>query len=357
MNADASATRRSSKWLLSPVYDYIFVCGGLVWLLFMAHFWGLGSGTTGSASLLLGLSTIGALVLAEGHTAASFVNALIGKKQVGQHPIVCGKWAVIVFSLMACIGAGWTAAALVLAKIYLLMVPHHFMAQAYGVAKLLCHKHEFKLTEHEDRGMRSVCQMTALLAFARQLGVETPESVFLDQVLPQWNFIPDSILDTLTVLLGVTLFYFLVLVMKRAVCTKSFMPGTSLLTLATGIAAFTMSQEATGIYWLYVSAFYHATQYFAVLLATMKRDVLLKFLGKTALLSAFLYMGVPKIVEQFGGTYAVAAVSLFAVINIYHITIDSVVWGSKKSAPPPSIDTKDAGSQLPQPVLSTASAA
>lgn len=338
-------TALASRWILHPFLDYMLACGGLVWLLFGIHFFFFsGTDKGAAASALLTISSLGSLFLGEGHTAATLVRAY-GKKELRQrHPILT-MWVPIALCLVGAIGATVPAFTPILVKIYLLTVPQHFMAQSYGIARLYLIKHNYQINSCEKLALQMVTQCTIAFAILRQLTYkEWSGTTLLGQPVPFWGPVPALPFQVSQVLLICSLTFFFGLIIYRANKIGRTFPLPALVTLLTGVAAFTMGQAATGIFWLYVSAFFHATQYLVTVIAChlsestsirssserlrslVRNSPATRLLGMILLVSVFIYIGVPRILEQLGCNYSLVFVSIFTTINFHHVLMDRVLW-------------------------------
>lgn len=360
-------TVEPSHWILNPVADILMCCGGVVWMLFAYHYVGLSGSDHGIAAGLITASAIGALFLSEGHTAATLVRAY-GKEELREGLYLFTYAFPLLFAALAFMGTVVPGVAPVLVKLYLLIVPQHFMAQSYGIARLYCAKRKYTLGRYEMFALQVVTWMTIAFATLRQLTYKDwSGTTFLGQEVPMWGPLPEAFCISSQLVLMLAVVAFLFIQANRASREQRFMPLPALLTMATGVAAFTMGQAATGIYWLYVSAFFHATQYLAIVITTHLKETrakesprstpmtvvtalykkpnsptiqqrlenfvtspLFKFCGLILLVSVFLYLGTPRILAEFGFNYSLAAAAIFSCINLHHAMIDSVMWKLRK---------------------------
>lgn len=343
---DQSESTASSKWFVNAPCDYMLVCGGIAWLLFGIHFFilgGTGSGTM--AGTLITASALGSLFLSEGHTAATLVRTYSKPELQKQFPLQT-KWLPLSLIVMAAIGAAIPTFAHVLVKLYLLTVAHHVMAQAYGIARLYCIRHDYQLDKFQLLTLRMVIHGTVAFATLRQLTYKDwSGTTILGLEIPFWGPLPEPCFQFSQGYLLLSVLLFVGSIMKEAYVSGRTFPLPALITVGTGIAAFTMGQSATGIYWLYVSAFFHATQYLMVVIYShwnengLKNEALSKklatltsnsstsrMLGTVLLVSVFMYIGIPRILQHFGCDFTVTAASIFACINLHHVVMDRVLW-------------------------------
>lgn len=333
----------TSKWILNPVLDYLLACGGLAWLLFGLHYFVLAGSTHGlAAQSLLTISSLGALLLGESHTAATLVHTYRSPELRNKFAFYT-KLLPIFFFAIAAAGSFIPGVAAVLVKLYLLIVPHHFMAQSYGIARVYCVKHNYRLQDDERRALILLTWSTTIFAMVRQLTAFEVPQPFLSQAIPQWAILPMPVFELARITLLGSIVMFVAVISLSAVREKRIFPLPALLTMATGITAFSLINSAHGIYWLYVSAFFHATQYFLTVLAShwnkqkivscqsrikslLTNSATTRMLGLTLLVSVFFYIGIPRILEAMGCNFLLVMASVFTVLNFHHTAVDGVIW-------------------------------
>src|SRR5579885_384516 len=119
----AASPAPRSAWIVSPVIDFLFGCGGLVWILFLLHYYFLnGSGTGTIAEALIITSSLGAVCLSETHTAATLVAGFRHAKSPGLLRSALYLMAALSLAL-AVFGIALPGAASILVKVYLLIIP------------------------------------------------------------------------------------------------------------------------------------------------------------------------------------------------------------------------------------------
>ncbi|MBY0550349.1 MAG: hypothetical protein K2W95_23930 [Candidatus Obscuribacterales bacterium] len=342
-STDDGTTIKASKWILNPTLDYLLACGGLVWILFGLHYFVLAGSTQGPAvQSLLTISSLGALLIGESHTAATLVHTYRSAELRNRFAFYT-KFLPLLFCAIAAAGSFIPGVAAVLVKLYLLIVPHHFMAQSYGIARVYCVKHNYILQDDEHRALILLTWTTTLFAMVRQLTAFEVPQPFLSQAVPQWAILPIPVFDLARIALLASIVMFVAVVALRATREKRILPLPALLTMTTGITAFSLMNSAHGIYWLYVSAFFHGTQYFLTVLAShwneqkivsgesrikslVTNSPTTRLIGLTLLVSVFLYIGLPRILESMGCNFLLVMASVFTVLNFHHTAVDSVIW-------------------------------
>jgi hypothetical protein len=123
------------QWILNPTIDLLFCCGGLLWLVYLANALVKSHLPAANTSMIL-LTLAGTHLLSETHTAATLERL---------HESEPTRKALNKFGVIASIICFFLAAAslvtpnlpAIFAKIYLIWIVQHFMAQTYGRSEYL----------------------------------------------------------------------------------------------------------------------------------------------------------------------------------------------------------------------------
>jgi len=340
----APVSSKPYPWILHPVLDLLFGCGGIVWMIFLVH-WLLVPAAQVSPNALFTLSAIGTVVLAESHIASTFLIVYRNSETRSRFALYT-RWLAL-----ACVALAFGAMvvpgmASVLMKLYLLMVPHHFMAQAFGIAMLYCMKRGYKVSKWEREALLLFCRSVTVYAMLRQLTYKewSPNS-FIGIPVPFWGPLPDWICVSAEQFLFFATIVTCTLFLVRTIRTGELFPVPAQLTLLTGVSAFVMGPAATGVYWLYVSAFFHGAQYLMVITAQrIKEDGLpegmsthkiarrlctrstFKFAAAILLVSFTLHTLLPRGLQLGGVDMVSAFAGIFLAINFFHIITDGAIW-------------------------------
>lgn len=133
-------------WILSPVLDYLFCCGGMMWLLFAIEKLGVDPlNTKNSASVLLAaVIAMGSLFITEAHGPATLVRAFASKTTPNSVKVATLAWAAILLAI-ACLAMTSVTMVQIFTKITLVWLIQHYTAQTYGIIVIYCIKRNYKL--------------------------------------------------------------------------------------------------------------------------------------------------------------------------------------------------------------------
>ena len=335
-----------NAWIVNPAIDLLFCCGGLVWILFAVHFAFAQHLTGGPLVASLALSAvIGTHVLGETHTVATLTRVYKSKETRTQFALYT-NWAALALSALALAGMFIPGVTPILAKIYLIWVAQHFTAQSYGLALLYCYKSNYFLSAKEKNVLWLLMNSTAAFAILRQFTYKewNPDG-FLAQRIPFWGPLPEWIIQSCLAVVITSALLLVFFTMKKLLIEKRWMPLPAVLMIATGILIFMCGRQATGLLFLYVPAFYHGSQYLVLSasyylkdrddsakMATlpmgerMLQSTGLKYFGFLLLGAIAIYIGAPRLLEEFGFTYSLSFATIFCAINLHHFVTDQAIW-------------------------------
>ena len=133
-------TALNKGWILNPVLDYLFVCGGLLWLLYGLTFTGISSaGSDPNSQAYAFVIYWGAILINDAHGPATLVRVFESKNTPTRVRYIVAAWAVILLVIgFAAVGSTMVAQAFV--KITLLWGVQHYIAQTFGIVPHLLFK-------------------------------------------------------------------------------------------------------------------------------------------------------------------------------------------------------------------------
>ena len=341
----ADPAARPYGWILHPAIDLLFTCGGLVWILAAIHY-----GFLRSNEAAAGLATLAVVVtvlthlFSNSHTAATLVRAyqLPERRQLAFYT----RTAALGCAAIGVLGLFVPGMPAVLLKIYVLWVIQHYTAQTYGIALIYCYKRGYTFQSVEKRIFWLVMYATAAYAILRQFVYpEWGSQRFLFQQVPFWGPLPEWTAHAALLCFAASAVAFTLVIARKGWRDGHWFPLPALFVTATGIAIHFVVGATSQMLWLYVPALYHGSQYIVVTTSFQLKDhglppdvppsqiarllghgVGLRYLGLLVLIGAFIYIGLPRILEEVGASYTAAMASVFAVFNFHHFLTDGAIW-------------------------------
>ena len=331
-------------WILNPVVDLFFCCGGLLWLMYLANLLFQSHLPVANGPLIL-LTIAGTHILSETHTAAT-LERLHESEPTRKALSSFGLIASVVCFLLAVASLVTPGLPAIFAKIYLLWIVQHFMAQSYGIALIYCYKRNYIMNLWEKRIFKFVIDATIAYGILKQLTFrEWSVDKFIGQTLPFWGPLPEPIFAVADWTLKIAVVAFVAMIVRKFVCERKVFPLPAALVTVTGIAIFTVPKSVTTSLWVYVPAFYHGCQYLVVSTSYFLKErglpenvstsqigkllfkpITLKYFATLFVIGIFIYGGLPGLLQEFGFDYRIAFATIFCVINFHHFLIDAAIW-------------------------------
>ena len=351
LHQDQSATEAPYRWILSPFVDIFFGCGGLMWCLLAVYAtsyvaFGQGSSDT-QQNFLVAMAAlgIGGLAIADMHNCATFVRLYETKEIRNGLPWItkAGPFLIagaLFFSL-------YPPVISLLAKVYLLLVAQHFTAQTYGIALIYCFKRGYQMSENDKLLLKWLLRATMFVAVIRQLSLsEYSKTTIFGVTAYDWFIMPDHAnYFSMFIFVGVAI-TFCYNTMRKAVLHNQFLPAPVVLLLVTTIGIFIAGADLLGQMWLFVPAFFHASQYLVVTTSyNLKRQGLpegvqmkeivtqlgsrtnIEYWSLLLFISLFLYAALPILITSVTGLgFEYAFGMVFVVVNLHHFAADHAIW-------------------------------
>jgi hypothetical protein len=255
-------------------------------------------------------------------------------------------WAALVCAILLIAGLFVQGVTPILAKIYLLWVAQHFTAQTYGLTLMYCYKADYRLSALQKNLLWLLMNSTAAFAILRQLTYKewNPDG-FLAQHIPFWGPLPEWVLQGCTAVLIASAGAFVFCLLSKYFSERRMMPLPAILLLFTGVMIFVLGRDLTGLFFLYVPAFYHGSQYVVLSIAYHLREdghanskprrnfgqlflqsPGVRYQGMLLLIAMAIYIGLPRLLGEFGFSYTLAFATVFVAINLHHFLTDRAIW-------------------------------
>ncbi|MGD9683573.1 MAG: hypothetical protein AB7W16_20600 [Candidatus Obscuribacterales bacterium] len=340
----------SGRWFVSPAVDLLFCCGGALWLLVASHYafgWQLryamdGPGVfAGSVAALIGV-----ICLSDAHVAASLFR-FYGTDKLRQRSRAV---SYLIPAALACLGVASLFNTTVLAlglRAYLLLITHHLAWQTYGIVLLYCRKQGSMLSPQRKLGLKLFFSALTLHGMAQQLG--NPKFLSVGSIFSTpFLTVPEGVLATTQAVLIAALL--LVALQNLRASTHDRLPFACWLLLGTSVLIYSFAIEILQVFWLYVPAFFHGSQYIVVLASTRlsggQRDQdrrsrsVLSELGRdentgfwlwAMAIGVAIYIGIPTTLSHFGFNLITAFNAVFWSVNLFHFAIDAVMWKGERA--------------------------
>lgn len=337
-------------WILNPVLDILFACGGLLALVYL--FIEVGDVIPGLSTGLLAatlwwVTKIGLIVFSWGHQPATLMRVYCSRLTGSTLVRITTLWGVLTL-LMAFPLVTVPGFINVFLKLITIWLVQHVLAQAYGVALLYCYKRNYILNTFEKDTFHWMMRAGMLWLIVRTMVEKTYGSYPINGImLPFWGPIPDWSMVVCHFLLAAALTACLFNIGKKYLRDKQMVPLPAFLTIFACLFTFlpTKHPEFSAL----VLAYYHGSQYLVVTSAFYLKERGIPLGMKTRELSkqllkphyicyfaAIVILGwiqadiIPRLCHNcLGISEAMAFGTMFCLLNFHHYFTDSLFWKMK----------------------------
>ncbi len=344
----ASDQPKVYQWILHPVIDLLFCCGGFVWILFFA-FAGLGLTTSLDSipqAMLWTAWIIGVHFFANAHSAAAWQRVFFDKEiiqQSGRYILFCTVLCALLIpaSLFFDWAAGW------IVRIYSVILVKHFVMQSYGVVLIYCMKRNYSLSKTERHITLAVFHATLYFVVARLLS--SPEyagTQFFNVDIPSCNVCPQWLFTVVLCGFVATVLVFAAMVLRRYFKSNELFPLPGLLLVFTTVCIYFMKISNDPTFGILLSAYYHGAQNIAVIMSyEIKKSGLPKempvdkiitqvwtkkyisYFFSLAAVGIVLFVVLPRLASAFlGVNQDLAIVTALVCFGTHHILTEAVAW-------------------------------
>ncbi|MBU6454980.1 MAG: hypothetical protein KGS72_24635 [Cyanobacteria bacterium REEB67] len=349
----AERAHNKSVYLVNPFFDYTFVCGGLALALSaiaLSTQIPANSLVQSSTPVIL-LGVLGTYLFSEPHSAATIFRLYGEANNRKRFAFVA---YVLPLILAACfIGALYVPViAKIMAVLYLIFITHHIMAQSFGIAMIYCARDGFNMSRADKNGMKALIYSAVTLSVAQQFTTAWQREHFLGIDMPPMGFLPPQLINMLQTMVILTVILFAIdLAIKHAKGIRHI-PLPAVATLMTGTLALSINRSTSEVVWLFIPAFFHASQYMCVVFAyklkretKQKQDAVavpdesdrmlknMEFLGghfvECFLVGLLIFAALPFALAACGLSLTLCSALIFLAVNLHHFAADACIWKLK----------------------------
>jgi hypothetical protein len=334
-----------SVYLVNPIYDLTFICGGLVLALsaMCIYQFGLDAQLAQKSTPIILLGIFGTYVLSAPHNAATLFR-LYGEAQNRRRFKFVSYVLPAILIVAFAAGLFIQAVAKVEAILYLILIWHHVMAQCYGIAMMYCARAGLRLTSDEKVLPKAILYLAVAVAISQQFTPDWQRKFFLQIFLEPMAFLPTPLVTLLQFLLFAAMVILVVEQTTRARKGESAIPLPALAAILAGGFLLSMGRSLSELVWIFVPAFFHASQYLSVVFAYhLKKGAEknetgsllnnLEYLGNRFaeffLLGLVLFSALPFVISAMGFPLYLCSALVFFTINLHHFAADACIWKLK----------------------------
>jgi hypothetical protein len=332
-------------WILNPTLDYLFVCGGLMWMLYGLTLLGVdGNGPTPTAKVYGTILYWGSLIFSDAHGPASMVRVFGSDTTPKRVRYIVIGWAVVLIGV-SCVSVFNRPVAEAFVAITRLWAIQHYISQTFGISLIYCMKRGYKLNSFERLVLQTLMRTMMYFIFVRFFTIPEYGHVenFMGMNLPFYGPLPSIYMFCCQFAFTFSVLVFTALIVCRLFLKGQLFPLPALVAIFS-IAAVTLSPR-NGFYLLGVS-FLHGSQYVAVTLSYYLRErslaktgeipqnILPKLLSKWtlmwfAIITALGYLGsvaMPMFWIRVGLPDALVLCTVYGLHSCHHFLTDAFIW-------------------------------
>src|SRR5262245_58080525 len=237
VDAATAEARAPYPWIVQPVVDLLFVCGGLPLLLVAFNVGVIGwtipsnTGSTSQRYLLL-LLLLGDHLFADAHNAATHLR-LWGNREDRSRFVLYRVWVALACIAVFLFGVIVPGATSIFVYVYLITVFWHYAAQAFGISLIYCAKRGYCLSPRERRVYRGFFLSLSAMTIVRFVSFRdvSPE-VWFGVPLPFWGPLPLVMCHAAAACFALFATLLVAVVVHKAVGERKLLPFPSVLVMA-----------------------------------------------------------------------------------------------------------------------------
>ena len=264
-----AAARAPYPWIVHPVFDFLFVCGGLPLLLIGLNVWAIGwrvpfDSTEAGQKYALMLLLVGQHLFANAHNAATHLR-IWGDQEDRARFSFYRTWLLYSCIPLFALGLFYPPATSVFVYLYLITVFWHYAAQSFGISLIYCAKRGYGMTPVERKIFKGFFIALSGYVIVRFMTFrELSPQVWFGVPIPFWGPLPAILHSAVQITFAGYLLAFAGVVIRKLLKEHKRFPLPSAMIVGTMLWLGISLGPANALLWLYVPAFFHGSQYLAV---------------------------------------------------------------------------------------------
>lgn len=343
-------------WILHPVIDLLFCCGGLFWLIF-GYILITGSkidlGGSPSAFWLAVISIVGLHLFGDSHQPATLFRVYFSKTTRNSLAKPITIYGVIAMAIGVAILLVPSIATFFLRLVFAWGIQHQ-LTQSYGIALVYCYKRRYYMTKTEKYIMCGMVNAAITYLILRMFSIPIfgTYSLFNGAFpVPFWGCVPDWLCSISLAVLQLSVVLFAGMVVRKFIKDRQIFPLPAMLTIMTLILMPLFARDAFTTIWFFVSNWwFHSSQYLVVTSAFYFKErglppnvsfhqigrMLFTFtaswyFGLVFSVGFFMFYLVPCWMTEHGIPKAIAFSSIYVAFNLHHFITDMCIWKLRDS--------------------------
>ncbi|MBU6453222.1 MAG: hypothetical protein KGS72_15675 [Cyanobacteria bacterium REEB67] len=351
----ASATS-ANLWVVNPLFDTLFVFGGMLWLLFAVqifffHFDNPDLKAPGPAGMIAyALSVIffiGNYLFADSHTIATYMRIYSTEENRQRFKLYAYylPWCSAAL-FIACLS--FPQAAGLCVYLHMMWVFQHYVGQTFGISLIYCYKRNYFLNTKEREIYRWFMHSFSFFIITRILCFREFSPLNFFGIRLPFFAVPPIFNQVGKICFIVMAIAFTTMVVLKFCRDKQLIPVPTLALIFTILGIGLSTGFANSLIWLYGPPFFHGSQYLAVslgfylkerglsenrisevgshLLREFVSPAGLRYWAMVIMAGIALYVGIPHVLSYYGFQIVIVATIIQACVNFHHFVTDAAVW-------------------------------
>lgn len=348
--ATAAIVNDPYPWILHPVIDLLFCCGGFLCMLLALV---IASGIAAEADMqtsyvgmgLIYLNLAGQFLISASHQPATLWRVYLSprtRKSIGGF-VAFTALLLAVCGIFGLYNRDFTG---ILVRLTLAWSVQHTLAQAYGVSLIYCMKRKYMLSKGE-RDIFYWMFQTGLAYLVIRMFTYTNflQADLYGVPLPIIGPLPEWVCAIALGAFQLNVLAFIGMIVRKWFMTKTMMPLPALLTAVMAFATLSLTFVLPAAFVIFIPTFYHASQYLVVTTAyylkerglpsnvapkqiasLIPTETILTYAIIIAATGALLYIGIPRVLYAMGFDKSLCLCVVYCVFNLHHYLTDAAIW-------------------------------
>lgn len=351
-------------WIINPIVDFIFVYGGVFWLMCIFHVYFFGWNAANLDNLrihtndlfdrdfsqwwvLMGLTT--PILINNTHTWATYMR-IYGSSEDRERFKFYGRYLIWLPIVLFAASLIYPPLQGYIIYVHMGWVLQHYTSQTYGVGLIYCYKRQYDMSAREKQIYKLLLASVSAFVITKLLCIreEMPHEMW-GVPLPFANF-PREIHYVAIGFEAIMAALFIAVVVRKWFRDEKMMPLPTLIMVA-GVALLgTVNGYASIIAWLWAPPFLHGAQYCLISLSYYLKErglpdgmgsaqigkalltmPAIKWTAWALMGGCFIYIVIPHIMADLGFSFMAMVSVIQGCVNFHHFLTDGAIWKLRDS--------------------------
>jgi hypothetical protein len=344
--SEAAVAECPYAWILHPVIDILFCCGGFLWVLIAAELLiGRSSYDNPIGQIFWFCTVFGNFLLADAHAPATYFRIYTTpelREKMGMPCILTGVF-FLSLGLVCLFNPHWAG---IFYRVWTFWIIQHFLAQSYGITLLYCIKRGYFLDNLERKVLWFLYQAVLVYACLLSCPINGRErDTFFELHIPFFFELPSWVMIAAQAGLATFVLVFVGICVRKYIRDKKVLPFPAALTIVSSVVFFATALAVNPLLTIILGAFYHGSQYLVISAASYVKQrglpegvsfhqiasqitskPLLKWYGLAVAIGLTVWIVIPRLLTPLGFGLGVTVASIQVAYSFHHFLLDAYIW-------------------------------